>query len=187
VFSSPEITLLNEQYRDDLRAISEHGGTIDKVVVDEAHCIPHWGGDFRPHYKQLGDLRAVIDAPFYATTATLQKHHQNEVQETLLYCKDKTFIINLGNNRPNIKIIFRLMEGTKSSPIIDFKDIVEEAEQGRIRKRIIFVDSCKGTQFICSELRKRLPNQAHQIGYFNSRLGASQPLPPPQALPLQPS
>ena len=27
---------------------------VSQLVVDEAHCIPQWGPDFRPHYQQIG-------------------------------------------------------------------------------------------------------------------------------------
>ncbi|KAF8328679.1 P-loop containing nucleoside triphosphate hydrolase protein [Cantharellus anzutake] len=47
--------------------------SIDKLVIDEAHCIDQWGADFRPDYAILGDLHSFSpkSVPFLATSATL--------------------------------------------------------------------------------------------------------------------
>jgi ATP-dependent DNA helicase RecQ len=46
------------------------GVPLSLIAVDEAHCISHWGHDFRPAYRNLAGLRARFRAPVLALTAT---------------------------------------------------------------------------------------------------------------------
>jgi ATP-dependent DNA helicase RecQ len=43
---------------------------LSLIAVDEAHCISHWGHDFRPAYRNLAGLRDRYGAPVLALTAT---------------------------------------------------------------------------------------------------------------------
>ena len=52
-----------------LDAIGEAG--VNRLAIDEAHCLSEWGHDFRPDYLRLADVRARLGSPpTLALTAT---------------------------------------------------------------------------------------------------------------------
>ncbi|MFL5331050.1 MAG: DNA helicase RecQ [Gemmataceae bacterium] len=54
------------------------------IAVDEAHCISHWGHDFRPEYRQLGELRTWFpDVPLHAYTATATERVRTDISTQL--------------------------------------------------------------------------------------------------------
>ncbi|MHB1307398.1 MAG: DNA helicase RecQ [Limisphaerales bacterium] len=71
------------------------------VAVDEAHCISEWGHDFRPEYRQLGELRSRLDAvPFMALTATATHRVRADILAQLKLRDPAVYIASF--NRPNL-------------------------------------------------------------------------------------
>ena len=78
VFISPE-RLVNTDIHRLLRDAGAH-----TVAVDEAHCVSHWGHDFRPEYRQLARLREFFPgAAVHAYTATATERVRRDIVEQL--------------------------------------------------------------------------------------------------------
>ena len=54
------------------------------IAVDEAHCVSQWGHDFRPEYRQLGQLRSRFPGVgLHAYTATATARVRNDIAAQL--------------------------------------------------------------------------------------------------------
>ncbi len=74
---------------------------LASVAIDEAHCISHWGHDFRPEYRMLGELRAARPhLPMQAFTATATPEVRADIV-TALGLRDPVVLVG-GFDRPNL-------------------------------------------------------------------------------------
>jgi len=79
---------------------------IARFVVDEAHCISHWGHDFRSDYRRLGALRARFPhIPFFACTATATGRVRHDVSAQLGLTDPIELVGSF--DRPNLTYRFR--------------------------------------------------------------------------------
>ncbi len=57
---------------------------VKRFAIDEAHCISHWGHDFRPEYRQLALLRERFpSASIHAFTATATPRVRDDIARQL--------------------------------------------------------------------------------------------------------
>nr|GEU62132.1 ATP-dependent DNA helicase Q-like 4A isoform X1 [Tanacetum cinerariifolium] len=75
---------------------------LDRIVIDEAHCVSQWGHDFRPDYQSLGILKQkFLNTPLLALTATATASVKEDVVQALglVDC----IIFRQSFNRPNLR------------------------------------------------------------------------------------
>jgi ATP-dependent DNA helicase RecQ len=75
--------------------------TIDVFVIDEAHCISHWGHDFRPDYLRLREaIEALGNPPVLALTATATTDVIEDIMRQL--GREDMEVIDTGIYRENL-------------------------------------------------------------------------------------
>jgi ATP-dependent DNA helicase RecQ len=100
LFLSPERLVQTDFYRV-LQQID-----VRTFAIDEAHCISHWGHDFRPEYRQMSRLREFFpQAAVHAYTATATEQVRQDIIAQLSL---KDPVVLVGNfDRPNL--IYRIL------------------------------------------------------------------------------
>ncbi|OGR90609.1 MAG: hypothetical protein A2992_00135 [Elusimicrobia bacterium RIFCSPLOWO2_01_FULL_59_12] len=146
-----------ERFADPLFARALARTRPDYIVIDEAHCISHWGHDFRPEYQELGRLKPLLDVPVAAFTATAIPRVQEEIVSILQM------------RRPLVRVhgFFR--------PNLSFAAIMEPRDRLRAEKiqeevavdgaAIVYGSSRKRVDELTEELREAgLPAFAYHAG-----------------------
>ena len=79
--------------------------SVSLLAVDEAHCISHWGHDFRPDYTRLKEIRALLKHPTtIALTATATPDVQQDIVSQLGLQPDEIRLFHEGIDRPNLAL-----------------------------------------------------------------------------------
>lgn len=130
---------------------------VSLIAVDEAHCISHWGHDFRAEYLRLGELRAAFpDVPVLALTATADDLTRNDIINKLKLKEARTFISSF--NRPNISYLV-LPKRNSTDQLLAF--LVKHRDDSGI----VYCLSRKGTERIAETLNAEgFPAKVYHAG-----------------------
>jgi len=170
ILTSPEMCLGNSGFAALLKE-PRWSRSILFMVVDEAHCIRQWGGEFRKQYTSLETLRSFVPrgVPVLAGSATMAPVTLKDVRSTLAIDADKSFHLNLGNDRRNIVPLVWPMDGAASN--LGALDFVVRGRDQPLRTIIYFNDK-RLTMRACNYLRKLLPpSQVHTVDVLHATRG----------------
>jgi ATP-dependent DNA helicase RecQ len=141
LFVSPE-RLAVDRFQEFLSTLD-----VRTFAIDEAHCISHWGHDFRPEYRQLGDLREKFpNAALHAYTATATAAVRNDIAAQLRL-NDPAILVG-SFDRPNLS--YRVLPRLKP-----LEQTVETIERHAGEAGIIYCIRKKDVDEMTAALRKR--------------------------------
>jgi ATP-dependent DNA helicase RecQ len=154
VFVSPE-RLVTPWFLQTVESLGIH-----TFAVDEAHCISHWGHDFRPEYRQLRVLKErVPGAALHAYTATATERVRADIIEQLGL--DDPSVLVGRFDRPNL--IYRLI------PRLARNEQVREVLARHAGEAvIIYCISRKDTE----KLADFLAGEGHRVACYHAGLEA---------------
>jgi ATP-dependent DNA helicase RecQ len=130
---------------------------ISLFAIDEAHCISHWGHDFRPEYLLLAQLKKVFGGvPVITLTATADQITRQDIIDKLELDDPAIFVSSF--NRSNI-----------SYTVVPKKDSIDKLFQflhsRREQSGIIYCLSRRSTEQLADELQlEGYPALAYHAG-----------------------
>ncbi|KAL2002017.1 hypothetical protein VTN02DRAFT_803 [Thermoascus thermophilus] len=117
LYVTPELCQ-TETFRRNLQTIHAQG-ELNRIAIDEAHCISEWGHDFRPAYKELSWFkRALKTVPISALTATATPQVRADIINLLGLDPATLKTFNTPSARPNIHYEVRYLTDYVDDPTV---------------------------------------------------------------------
>ncbi len=161
LFVSPE-RLAMPSFRQTLKK-----SNVISFAIDEAHCISHWGHDFRPEYRQLRTLHEQFpDASVHAYTATATQQVRHDIAQQLAL-RDPAVLVGYFD-RPNLT--YRVLPRVDEVP-----QLAEVLERHRGEAGIVYCTRRKDVDSLTAALKKRDYNAlAYHAGLSQDERKATQ-------------
>jgi ATP-dependent DNA helicase RecQ len=118
---------------------------IRSIAIDEAHCISHWGHDFRPEYRRLAELKPRFpQASVHAYTATATERVRTDIAQQLKLRNPEVLVGTF--DRPNL--VYRVV------PRVDpHAQVLEVLRRHRGETAIVYCLSRKDTESMAAFLQ----------------------------------
>ncbi|OSD07357.1 ATP-dependent DNA helicase [Trametes coccinea BRFM310] len=143
---------------------------LNRLVVDEAHCISEWGHDFREEYRRLGSFRDKFpDIPIMALTATATQGVQQDIVRSLRMAGNRLYVALHPFNRANLYYEIRYLSSPNpNAHMIDVYHYINNLHErrGRASSGIVY---CR-TRATCDELAEFLSRKGLQAKPYHRGL-----------------
>ncbi|ORY96100.1 P-loop containing nucleoside triphosphate hydrolase protein [Lobosporangium transversale] len=134
------------------------------VIVDDAHVVSTWGDKFREAYSMIFSFRPTIrNIPFIAVSATLPKYLLGDVTRAIRM--EDPLIINLGNDRPNIRYEVKIYCRKKGERYSHFNSLLNFK-----KKTIAYFDAKNEMMGVFEHLKSVAGSNASKIDVFHANL-----------------
>jgi len=133
---------------------------VSLLAVDEAHCISEWGHDFRPHYRRIGQVRALLGGPpTIALTATATPGTRADIRQVLGLRRPVEVVTSF--DRPNLHFAVQRTKG-EGERFAELNRLLRRNADGSI---IVYAPTKNGTDGIAKVLRwQGLPAAPYHAG-----------------------
>lgn len=125
---------------------------IGAIAIDEAHCISHWGHDFRPEYRRMIELRQRLpDVSMHAYTATATPRVREDIANQLELRNPEILIGTF--DRPNLT--YRVLPRVRAAD-----QIAQILARHKDEAAIVYCMSRRETEQVAESLMNRGINAA---------------------------
>ena len=143
-------------------ALTRH--PVSLLVVDEAHCISHWGHDFRPAFLEIAPaVRALGRPPVLALTATAKPEVMREIVDQFGIAAHD--VVQAGAYRPNLQLAVEQLARTADRLPRALQLVADSEGTG-----IVYTSTVKSAE----ELYDKLAAAGESVGLYHGRLPAAQ-------------
>ncbi|KAH7722587.1 Protein HIM-6 [Aphelenchoides avenae] len=154
LYVTPEMVSASKRFRDVLDSIHRRS-LLDRLVVDEAHCISQWGHDFRPDYTRLNELLKQLNSdetlprvPVLALTATATPKIMTDARDHLGIPNSKFFISSFVRSN----LIYRVQPKSASVFLKTMDELIGQFPRG---SGIVYCLSRKDTETVATQLKEK--------------------------------
>lgn len=141
LYLSPERIMMND-FASFLSRVN-----VSFIAIDEAHCVSMWGHDFRPEYRQLGELKDIFpNVAFHTYTATATEHVRKDISKQLRLNNPNYLVGSF--DRPNLVY--------KAEPRVNrLQQVCDALDRHREETGIIYCIRRTDVNKLCEKLTER--------------------------------